>query len=140
MFVACARLGVSLLILLFVMLYFTPYFGSNSSLRRAVMKSAIPATSDPAPSVLCKQNRRRAAPHPVISSRKTETVSQFVFRELGQKRTTLSNEALNYAKWQTVFQELALSKDHYDERQAIDDALATVRVLKKDKLSHPDWM
>jgi hypothetical protein len=30
------------------------------------------------------------------------------------------------------FQELAGSKDHHEERQAIDDALATVRVLKKD--------
>lgn len=36
-------------------------------------------------------------------------------------------------------QELAPSNDHHEERQAINDALSTVRVLKKEKLSYPDW-
>jgi hypothetical protein len=36
-------------------------------------------------------------------------------------------------------QQLASSKDHHAERQAIDDALSTIRVLKKERLSHPDW-
>jgi hypothetical protein len=36
------------------------------------------------------------------------------------------------------FQELASSNDHHDERQAIHDALSTIRALKKETLSHPD--
>ena len=36
-------------------------------------------------------------------------------------------------------QELASDSDHHSERQAIQDAVSTIRVLKKDKLSHPDW-
>lgn len=78
----------------------------------------------------------------------------------------MSNEELKYPKWQPEFQEvvielnreklfdkihkfetvvfvrlqeLASSNDHHEERQAIEDALATVRVLKNDKLAHPDW-
>ena len=78
----------------------------------------------------------------------------------------MNNETLKYPKWQAEFQglvielnreklfdkiqkfetvvfvrlqELASSSDHHEERQAIEDALATVRVLKKDKLAHPDW-
>ena len=75
----------------------------------------------------------------------------------------MSNEELKYPKWQAEFQEavvelnreklsdkiqkfetavsvrlqeLASSADHHDERQAIDDALATVRVLKKESMAH----
>jgi hypothetical protein len=36
------------------------------------------------------------------------------------------------------FQELASSNDHHDERQAIHDALSTIRALKKETLSYPD--
>ena len=32
-------------------------------------------------------------------------------------------------------QELASDSDHHSERQAIDDAVSTIRVLKKEKLS-----
>lgn len=75
----------------------------------------------------------------------------------------MDNEPLKYPKWQAEFQEvvieldreklfakiqkfetavfvrlqeLARSSNHYEERQATDDALATVRVLK---VAHPDW-
>ena len=36
-------------------------------------------------------------------------------------------------------QELACNSDHHDERQAIADALLTLREMKRDKLSYPDW-
>ena len=79
---------------------------------------------------------------------------------------TLSNEQLKYPKWQSEFeeaivefdseklvekikqfelaifvrlQELASDSDHHGERQAIADALATLREVKRDKLSYPDW-
>jgi hypothetical protein len=36
-------------------------------------------------------------------------------------------------------QAIAQSPDHNLERQAIDDALASLRVLKQQKLDYPDW-
>ena len=80
----------------------------------------------------------------------------------------MSDGEMKYPKWQSEFQEavieldrekllekiekfetaifvrlqeLAAYSDHHSERQAIDDAASTIRVLKKDKLSlsHPDW-
>ena len=36
-------------------------------------------------------------------------------------------------------QDLACNSDHHDERQAIADALTTLRAMKRDKLSYPDW-
>ena len=36
-------------------------------------------------------------------------------------------------------QAIAQSSDHQPERQAIEDALATLRVLKKNNLGFPDW-
>lgn len=78
----------------------------------------------------------------------------------------MSNEEWKYPKWQAEFQEAVLEldreklfekihkfetavfvrlqelesdSDHHSERHAIHDALSTIRVLKKDKLSHPDW-
>ena len=36
-------------------------------------------------------------------------------------------------------QELSSDSDHHGERQAIADAFSTLRVLKADKLSYPDW-
>jgi len=78
----------------------------------------------------------------------------------------LSNTELKYPKWEHQFQEVVLElngeklvakiqtletaifvrlqelksdSDHHSERQAIADALATIRVLKKNKVSRPDW-
>lgn len=36
-------------------------------------------------------------------------------------------------------QALSTSADSRDERQAIEDALVTLRVLKRDSLGFPDW-
>jgi hypothetical protein len=36
-------------------------------------------------------------------------------------------------------QSIAQSSDHQAERQAIEDALAGLRVLTREKLSFPDW-
>jgi hypothetical protein len=36
-------------------------------------------------------------------------------------------------------QELSSDSDHHAERQAIADAFSTLRVLKTEKLSYPDW-
>jgi hypothetical protein len=36
-------------------------------------------------------------------------------------------------------QALSRSSDSREERQAIEDALATLRVLKRDSLGFPDW-
>ena len=78
----------------------------------------------------------------------------------------MSNEQRKYPKWQSEFeeaivefdpeklvgkikqfelavfvrlQELACDSDHHDERQAIADALSTLRQVKRDKLPYPDW-
>ena len=36
-------------------------------------------------------------------------------------------------------QVISQSSDHQAERQAIEDALAALRVLKRDELGFPDW-
>ena len=36
-------------------------------------------------------------------------------------------------------QAIAQSPDHQPERQAIEDAVATLRVLKRNNLGFPDW-
>jgi hypothetical protein len=36
-------------------------------------------------------------------------------------------------------QAIAQSSDYQAERQAIEDALASLRVLKRDSLGFPDW-
>jgi hypothetical protein len=36
-------------------------------------------------------------------------------------------------------QDLACSSNNLAERQAIEDALASLRVLKQEKLAFPDW-
>ena len=78
----------------------------------------------------------------------------------------MSNKELKYSKWQPEFEEaivelnperladkikqfelavfvrlheLAGDSDHHDERQAIADALSTLREVKRNKLSYPDW-
>jgi hypothetical protein len=82
------------------------------------------------------------------------------------EREPMSDAELKYPKWEREFQEAVLElnreklvekiqdfetaifvrlqelkfdSDHHSERQAIDDALATIRALKKDQLSHPGW-
>jgi hypothetical protein len=37
------------------------------------------------------------------------------------------------------FQALSSSGDHHKERDALSDALSTLRVLKRDTLAFPDW-
>ena len=37
------------------------------------------------------------------------------------------------------FQILSSDRNHAEERQALSDALSTLRVLKRDKLAFPDW-
>lgn len=78
----------------------------------------------------------------------------------------MSDGEVKYPKWQTQFQEAILERDrekliqkihqfenvvfqrlqerasdtdHHSEREAIADAFSTPRVVKKDKLSYPDW-
>ena len=36
-------------------------------------------------------------------------------------------------------QHLSQNSDAYTERQVIEDALQSLRVLKRDQLKHPDW-
>ena len=36
-------------------------------------------------------------------------------------------------------QQISQDSDHYTERQAIDDALNSLRVLKRDELGFSDW-
>jgi hypothetical protein len=78
----------------------------------------------------------------------------------------LSNGELKYPKWQAQFQEAILERhrehliekiqkfeaavfarlqelssdsDHHGEREAIADAVTTLRGVKKDKLFYPNW-
>ena len=36
-------------------------------------------------------------------------------------------------------QQISQDSDHYTERQSIEDALQSLRVLKRDELKLPDW-
>jgi hypothetical protein len=36
-------------------------------------------------------------------------------------------------------QQISQSSDHHAERQAIEDAVAGLRILKRDSLGFPDW-
>jgi hypothetical protein len=78
----------------------------------------------------------------------------------------MSNGELKYPKWQAPLQEAILELDReklaeklqnvetlilerlqqlhqgtngHSEREAINDALSTLRVLKQEKLDYPDW-
>jgi hypothetical protein len=44
-------------------------------------------------------------------------------------------EGANFKRLQAISQ----STDNRTERQAIEDALAALRVLKRDRLNFPDW-
>ena len=46
-----------------------------------------------------------------------------------------ASEAAIFNRLQTISQ----SSDHRAEHQAIDDALAALRVLKRENLGFPDW-
>jgi hypothetical protein len=46
-----------------------------------------------------------------------------------------ASEAAIYKRLQAISQ----SSDHQAERQAIEDALAALRVLKRENLGFPDW-
>jgi hypothetical protein len=37
------------------------------------------------------------------------------------------------------FQELRLGTDGDSEREAINDALSVLRIIKRDRLAYPDW-
>jgi hypothetical protein len=37
------------------------------------------------------------------------------------------------------FQALSSRANHHEERQALTDAVAALRILKRDKLAFPDW-
>jgi hypothetical protein len=85
---------------------------------------------------------------------------------LARKGKTVTDSELKYPSWQTPLQEAMLEvnpkklakkiqkletiifkrllemssdTDHEDERHAIADAASILRVLKKDRLSYPDW-
>ena len=78
----------------------------------------------------------------------------------------MSAEELKYPKWQAPLQEAILKSDReklreklekveiailerlqelshgadgHSEREAINDALATLRVIQRDRLAYPDW-
>ncbi len=55
-------------------------------------------------------------------------------REKLAERVAAAENAI-FIRLQTISQ----SADHRVERQAIENALASLRVLKRDKLGWPDW-
>jgi hypothetical protein len=55
-------------------------------------------------------------------------------REKLTERFAAAEDAI-FTRLQTISQ----SADHRAERQAIESALASLRVLKRDKLGWPDW-
>jgi hypothetical protein len=60
---------------------------------------------------------------------------------MGMSRSAFFGNDCRQQKLQssTVFKRFSQSPDHYAERQAIGDALASLRVLKRDSLGLPDW-
>jgi hypothetical protein len=55
-------------------------------------------------------------------------------REKLAERVTAAENAI-YKRLQQISQ----SSDHQAERQAIEDAVAGLRILKRDSLGFPDW-
>ncbi len=62
-----------------------------------------------------------------------DALLEFDKDKLKQKLTEVETAIFNRQ------QALSGSADSRDERQAIEDALATLRILKRDSLGFPDW-
>ena len=60
---------------------------------------------------------------------------QAAMLELNRENLTALVENAIYRRLQAISQR----PDHQAERQAIEDALASLRVLKRDSLGFPDW-
>ena len=69
---------------------------------------------------------------PELKYPKWERQFQEVVLELNREKLTDKIQKLETAIFVRL-QELQSDSDHHSERQAIDDALATIRVLKKEK-------
>jgi hypothetical protein len=77
-------------------------------------------------------------PSPKIAYPEWQNEYQAALVELDRKKLperVVASETAIFNRLQAISQ----SSDHQAERQAIEDALAALRVLKRDELGFPDW-
>ena len=77
-------------------------------------------------------------PSPKIPYPEWQTEYQAALVELDRKKLperVVASETAILIRLQAISQ----SSDHHAERQAIEDALTALRVLKRENLGFPDW-
>jgi hypothetical protein len=79
-----------------------------------------------------------AVPAPQILYPEWQYEYQAALLELDRKRLLERVTAAETAIFKRL-QAISHDADHNAERQAIEDALASLRVLKRDSLGFPDW-
>jgi hypothetical protein len=78
------------------------------------------------------------SPSPHILYPEWQNEYQSALLELDRKKLperVVASETAIFNRLQAISQ----SSDHQTERQAIDDALTALRVLKRENLGFPDW-
>jgi hypothetical protein len=77
-------------------------------------------------------------PSPKIPYPEWQTEYQSALVELDREKLAKRVEASETAIFNRL-QAISESSDHQAERQAIEDALTALRVLKRESLGFPDW-
>jgi len=78
------------------------------------------------------------SPSPHILYPHWQNEYQATIVELDREKLSQRVEAAETAIY-TRLQQISQGSDHQAERQAIEDAVAGLRILKRDKLGSPDW-
>ena len=78
------------------------------------------------------------SPSPHILYPQWQNEYQAAVAELDREKLSQRVEAAETAIYQRL-QQISQRSDHSAERQAIEDAMAGLRILKRDKLGFPDW-
>ena len=76
--------------------------------------------------------------HPKVVYPEWQNEYQAAMLELNRENLTTLVETAENAIYRRL-QAISQRPDHQAERQAIEDALASLRVLKRDSLGFPDW-
>lgn len=79
-----------------------------------------------------------SSPAPIVSYPEWQPAYQAALLELDPKRLPERVIAAETAIFNRL-QAISGKTDHHAERRAIEDALAGLRVLKRETLAYPDW-
>jgi len=78
------------------------------------------------------------SPTPEILYPEWQNEYQAALVELDREKLSERVEGAETAIYKRL-QQISQSSDHFAERQVIEDALNSLRVLKRDELGFPDW-